>query len=163
MPQVCKSEEQLLLEERITKTSAVLRTMKLQLQAIRRRNKAARERSRRASRTQALKEKQSRAFEELYEQAIKLEAANEDFLDDEEEEPMFKRRKCEKPLRISATSNAKMTEEPKVQVGGSSSSKDKIQMWKAVRKDEADGERWTGILFRLIFRCVEIIDSNYNL
>ena len=130
MPQVSKSEEQLLLEERITKTASVLRTMRLQLQAIRRRNKAARERSRRASRTQALKEKQSKAFEELYEQAMLLEAANEDFLDDDDDEPKPRRRKVDKPAELFSNVNPKATVNPSEQFGGSSSSKDKMWMRK---------------------------------
>ena len=124
MPQIPKTEEQHLLEERISKTNSLLRTMKLQLAAIRRRNKAARERERRQCRTQDLKEKQCRAFEELWRDAALLDAASEKFAADDMES-MPKKRKVEETEEKKFDGSQSTGEVLKYQIGGSCSSKDK--------------------------------------
>ena len=98
--------------------------MKLQLSAIRRRNKAARERERRQSRTQDLKEKQCKAFEELWRDAALLDAASERFAaEDMDFKP--KKRKAEEPGEMKSDGSVGGGGILKYEVGGSSSSKDK--------------------------------------
>ena len=67
MPQIAKSREQLLLEERISKATALVKTMRMQLQSVRKRNKAERERQRRSSKCKSLKEKGEQEFLKLME------------------------------------------------------------------------------------------------
>ena len=127
MPQIAKTNEQVLLEERITKTTGLLRTMRLQLAAIRRRNKAARERSRRHERTTELKNKQCKAFEELWREVHAAEKIDTeaDFEDDYVSMPIKRKAESE---RVGAEElvNPKSVENPKMQHGGSSSSKDTL-------------------------------------
>ena len=65
MPQVPKSEEQRKLESRISRTQSLLSAMRNQLASVRKRNKADREKARRAEKVDALDEKQEEAFQIL--------------------------------------------------------------------------------------------------
>ena len=65
MPQVAKTEEQTILEGRIARTRAMLTNMNAQLRSLRSRNKAARERERRANNVNAKKRKAEDAFDTL--------------------------------------------------------------------------------------------------
>ena len=67
MPQIAKSREQVLLEERISKATTLVKTMRLQLQSVRKRNKAERERQRRSSKCISLEEKGEQEFLKLME------------------------------------------------------------------------------------------------
>ena len=65
MPQQPKTPEQIALEQRIATASGLVKTMQLQLQSIRRRNRASREKARRQTKVSELREKQDKAFKEL--------------------------------------------------------------------------------------------------
>ena len=65
MPQVAKYREQVLLEDRIRKATTLVKTMRLQLASVRKRNKAERERARRSAKCKYLQEKGESEFLKL--------------------------------------------------------------------------------------------------
>ena len=65
MPQQPKTEEQLQLEAKIASCCGLLKTLRLQLVSIRRRNKASREQARRKAKCTSLAEKQQAEFHAL--------------------------------------------------------------------------------------------------
>ena len=65
MPQVAKSREQVLLEDRISKATTLVKTMRLQLASVRKRNKADRERARRSAKCKDLQQNGETEFMKL--------------------------------------------------------------------------------------------------
>ena len=65
MPQVAKTEEQRVLESRISRTRTMLANMQGQLRSLRSRNKAARERERRQNNVSSKKQKADQSFDDL--------------------------------------------------------------------------------------------------
>ena len=67
MPQIAKSAEQISLEDRIAKATSLVKTMRLQLASVRKRNKAERERLRRMTKCKDLEKKGEEMFGKLME------------------------------------------------------------------------------------------------
>ena len=125
MPQVAKSKEQVLLEERISKATTLVKTMRLQLASVRKRNKAERERARLSSKCKSLEQKGEQEFLKLMEDvnhgAILVPNSHGMTVDPENQKAVMKNNLDGKNQKSEvATTTASVN-----QFGGSSSSKSK--------------------------------------